>query len=74
MLWRVMIVVGCLVFGWSALGYAADPVLLDVRTESTGGMRATATILFPVEAAIIRQLLTDYAHWPELFDSMRSLS
>jgi ribosome-associated toxin RatA of RatAB toxin-antitoxin module len=68
MLWRAMIVVGCLVLGWSGLSRASEPVLLDVRTESTGGVKATATILFPVEPAIIRQLLTDYAHWPELFD------
>ena len=68
MLWRVMIVVGCLVFGWSARGYAADRVVLDVRTEPTGAMRATATILFPAEPAIIQRMLTDYAHWPELFD------
>ena len=59
MVWRVMIVVGCLVFGWSARGYAADPVVLDVRTETTGGMLATATILFPVGPAIIERLLTD---------------
>ena len=68
MLWRVMIVVGCLVLGWSGRSYAADPVVLDVRTESTGGVLATATILFPVGPAIIERLLTDYAHWPELFD------
>jgi hypothetical protein len=68
MLWRVMIVVGCLVLVWSALGYAADPFVLDVRTESTGGVKATATILFPVGSAIIERILTDYAHWPELFD------
>ena len=43
-------------------------VVLDVRTEPTGGVRATATILFPVEPAIIQRLLTDYAHWPDLFD------
>ena len=48
--------------------YAADPVVLDVRTEPTGGILATATILFPVGPAIIERLLTDYAHWPELFD------
>lgn len=68
MVWRVMIVVGCLVLGWTARGYAADQVVLDVRTESTGGILATATILFPVGPAIIERLLTDYAHWPELFD------
>lgn len=68
MLWRVLIVMGCLVFGWSGWSYAAEQVLLDVRTEPTGGVKATATILFPVEPAIIQRLLTDYAHWPELFD------
>lgn len=68
MLWRVMIVVGCLVLGWSGWGLAADPDVLNVRTEPNGGMRATATILFPVELAIVQRLLTDYVHWPELFD------
>ena len=68
MLWRAMIVMGCLVLGWSGSSRADEPVVLDVRTEPTGGVRATATILFPVEPAIIQRLLTDYAHWPELFD------
>jgi hypothetical protein len=69
MLWRVMItILVCLVLGWSGWSRAADPVVLDVRTEPTGGVRAMATILFPVEPAIIQGLLTDYAHWPELFD------
>jgi hypothetical protein len=68
MLWRAMIVIGCLLLGWSGWSCAAEPVVLDVRTEPTGGVRATATILFPVEPAIILRLLTDYAHWPELFD------
>ena len=68
MLWRAMIVMGCLLFGSSGWSRAAEPVELDVRTEPTGGVRATATILFPVEPAIIQRILTDYAHWPELFD------
>jgi len=68
MLWRAIIVMGCLVLGWSGWSLADEPVVLDVRTEPTGGVRATATILFPVEPAIIQRLLTDYAHWPELFD------
>jgi hypothetical protein len=68
MLWRAMIVVACLVFEWSGWSRAAEPVVLDVHTEPTGGVRATAMILFPVEPAIIQRLLTDYAHWPELFD------
>jgi hypothetical protein len=69
MLWRVMItVIVCLVLSWSGWSRAAEPVVLDVRKELNGGVRATATILFPVEPAIIERLLTDYAHWPELFD------
>ena len=68
MLWRAMIIIGYLVLLWSGWSLAAEPVVLDVRTEPTGGVRATATILFPVEPAIIQRLLTDYAHWPELFD------
>ena len=68
MLWRAMIVMGCLVLGWPGWSLADEPVVLDVHTEPTGGVRATATILFPVEPAIIQGILTDYAHWPELFD------
>jgi len=68
MLWRVLILMGCLVLSWPGWSYAADSVVLDVRTESTGGVKATATILFPVGSAIIERVLTDYAHWPELFD------
>ena len=68
MLWRVMIVMGCLVLGWTGWGHAAEPVVLDVRTEPNGGVRATATILFPTPASVILAILTDYAHWPALFD------
>ena len=68
MLWRAMIVMSCLVLAWTGWSHAAEPVVLDVRTEPTGGVRATATILFPVEPAIIRRILTDYARWPEIFD------
>jgi hypothetical protein len=68
MFWRAMIVVGCLLLGWSGSSRAAEPVVLDVRTEPTGGVRATATIFFPVAPAIVQGLLTDYAHWPDLFE------
>lgn len=55
------------------LGAAAEsspPVShqLNVRVEAAGGVHATATVLFPVEPAIIQRLLTDYVHWPDLFD------
>jgi hypothetical protein len=48
---------------------AAEPVVLDVHPEPTGGVKATATVFFPVEPAIIQRLLTDYVHWPDLFDT-----
>jgi ribosome-associated toxin RatA of RatAB toxin-antitoxin module len=67
-LWRTLIVMGCLFLGWPGWGFAAEPVVMDVRPEPAGGVRATATILFPVEPAILHRLLTDYAHWPELFE------
>lgn len=68
MLWRAMIVIGCLVLGWSGWSCAAEPVVLDVHTEPTGGVRATASILFPAPVSVIQAILTDYAHWPELFE------
>ena len=68
MLWRAMIVVVFLLLGWSGWGRAAEPVVLDVRTEPTGGVRATASILFPAPVSVIQAILTDYAHWPELFE------
>src|SRR4029077_18403685 len=37
MIWRAMIVMGCLMLGWPGSGRAAEPVVLDVRTEPAGG-------------------------------------
>jgi hypothetical protein len=68
MLWRAMIIVGCLALGWSGWSRAAEPDVLDVRTEPTGGVRATASMLFPAPVSVIQAILTDYAHWPELFE------
>ncbi|MDO8309678.1 MAG: SRPBCC family protein [Actinomycetota bacterium] len=68
MLWRVVIIVGCLVLGWSGWSPATEPVVLDVRTEPTGGVRATATIFLPAPVSVVQAILTDYPHWPELFE------
>ena len=68
MLWRAMIVMGCLLLGWSGWSLADEPVVLDVRTDPSGGVRATASILFPAPVSVIQAILTDYAHWPELFE------
>jgi ribosome-associated toxin RatA of RatAB toxin-antitoxin module len=48
--------------------WPGDSGSLEVTVQATGGVKATATVLFPVEPDIIQQLLTDYAHWPDLFD------
>ncbi|HEY6084639.1 MAG TPA: SRPBCC family protein [Nitrospira sp.] len=48
--------------------FAAEADVLEVRTESGGGIKATAHVLFPAKPEVILAMLTDYAHWPELFD------
>ena len=68
MLLRAMIIISCLVLSWSGWSRAAEQDVLDVRTEPTGGVRATATILLPAPVSVIQAILTDYAHWPELFE------
>jgi hypothetical protein len=47
---------------------ASDPDGLEVKSESGGGVRATAHPLFPAKPEVIQGLLSDYAHWPELFE------
>lgn len=47
---------------------AADTDRLEVTKEPGGGVRATAQVLFPAKPAIVQALLTDYRHWPELFE------
>lgn len=68
MLLRVVIIIGCLLLGWSGWSSAAEPGLLDVRTEPNGGVKATATIVLPAPVSVVQAILTDYAHWPELFE------
>ena len=65
---RLLLCVGAILLAEPLLAGTLDPVLLDVQVQPTGGVKATATVLFPVEPAIIQRLLTDYTHWPELFD------
>lgn len=47
---------------------AAESPKLEVLTDSGGGIRATAQVLFPARTKIIQGLLTDYSHWPDLFE------
>ena len=58
----------------SPVAWAADeptPVL-EVRTEPSGGVRATGVLHLPAPSSVVQAVLTDYEKWPELFDmSMR---
>lgn len=60
----VVLVIACS----ASTARAGDAVSLDVQAQPTGGVKATATVFFPVEPGIIQRLLTDYAHWPDLFE------
>ena len=56
-------------FWWiPALGNDAPGEFLDVRTDPAGGVMATARVLFPARPEVIRSLLTDFPHWPDLFE------
>lgn len=69
------------VFGFLLMFASANPVpipaadasptdneVLDVKTEPGGGVRAVAHVIFPAKPELIQSMLTDYAHWPELFE------
>jgi len=60
----------CALFLWttSALGGEAPGEFLDVHTDPAGGVIATARVLFPAGPGAVHSLLTDFAHWPELFE------
>jgi hypothetical protein len=64
----VLIVCACCL--WGGLPAAAEPPqeLLDVKADPAGGVHATARILFPASPDVIQSLLTDYPHWPDLFE------
>ncbi|MFO0733017.1 MAG: hypothetical protein U0361_19035 [Nitrospiraceae bacterium] len=53
---------------WAAEERHKDAALQDlsVQTQSNGGVRATATLLFPGSPTVIQEILTDYPKWPEL--------
>ena len=48
---------------------AADPDRIEVNQEPGGGVHATAKVIFPAKPATVQALLTDYQHWPDLFDT-----
>jgi len=57
------------IVGWGTVNsLAADPDRLEVATEFEGGVRATAQVLFPAKPDVVQALLSDYPHWPDLFE------
>jgi Polyketide cyclase / dehydrase and lipid transport len=46
----------------------AEADRLEVTALSGGGIRATAQVLFPARPSVVQSLLTDYQHWPDLFE------
>lgn len=42
---------------------------LVVQAEPTGGVRATATLLFPGNPSVLHSILAEYRKWPELFET-----
>lgn len=54
---------------WPPLvGSESPPEFLHVKTDPAGGVVATALVLFPASPEIIHSLLTDFPHWPDLFE------
>ena len=58
----------------SALDQPSPIQSLTVGSDPSGGVRATAGLLFPVPPRIIQSLLTDYRKWAELFEARMRLA
>jgi len=52
----------------AAAAATTENELLDVKTEPGGGVRAVAHLIFPGKPELIQSMLTDYVHWPDLFE------
>ena len=66
--WLLVVSVLCLVCWSPVLANDSPQEYLNVTTDPTGGVIATARVLFPASPAIIHALLSDFPHWPELFE------
>jgi hypothetical protein len=67
--WPLMLLAVLLVAQLPSAGFAtSSPDTLEIMTDPAGGVRATARLLFPAKPDVIQGLLTDYPHWPELFE------
>jgi len=54
--------------GLPAVAAETTQELLDVKTDPAGGVRAIARMRFPASPDVIQAMLTDYQHWPDLFE------
>ncbi|MEP7152030.1 MAG: SRPBCC family protein [Nitrospira sp.] len=63
-----------------AVATAEDAVLVQplkalvVKLDPAGGVRATATLLFPGSPSLLQSILTDYRNWPQLFETRMRLA
>lgn len=64
----VVVSVLCLACWTPVFGTDSSQEYLNVKTDPAGGVIAAARVLFPASPPIIQALLTDFPHWPELFE------
>lgn len=64
-----LLLVSCLFLLYAGAAGAAggEAAGLAVKTEPSGGVRATAILLIPAPPSVVHQVLTDYEQWPNLF-------
>lgn len=66
---RLFILCALYLLYWPPLvGSESPQEFLHVKTDPAGGVVATARVLFPASPEIIHSLLTDFPHWPDLFE------
>lgn len=66
--WFLTICVFQILLSCFAVSAQTSQDLLDVRTDPAGGVRAIARLTFPASPEVIQSMLTDYQHWPDLFE------
>ena len=66
--WFLRLCVLCLLPTLLAIAAETTQTFLEVKTDPAGGVRATARMTFPASPDTIQSMLTDYQHWPDLFE------
>lgn len=64
----ILFCIPLLVWCIPAFGSDSQPDFLDVKTDPAGGVVATARVVFPASPEKIHAILTDFPHWPDLFE------